>query len=410
MGVVLLLVLSVLSWLGPAGPGMTSSSTMKALRGHEHVVTESSGKRARFGVSVPEKDLFPLFDFDRSSSHFKIPLKTSPADQDTPPPPSQPAVTTGKEAGKEGEADDAATTTTTTQQPTANLETSPSLLPSLWPAGPSPHPPASVQDLVDSNKNELTKYVLYLPAASGFGDRLRGLVASYYLALALNRHLIVENPCPSKELLTIPSELSSPFAWRRLPGRARFHFRSINTETSIFSQDFSALNHFPVISLTTNKVNLALLLDNPGFATSPARDSILSLRDQGKLWHTALHSSLLPGPKILGLLDQIEADHYNAIYFKVAIHVRTSDVYIMHPARKRPQRDIRSSNVSVPCYSHQVMKIWRGIPEEERKAKYPAGPKVCFVSVFVFVVLFVVNFSGGDLLASLLCLIGVRDL
>ena len=214
------------------------------------------------------------------------------------------------------------------------------------------------------------KMVYYIPSTTGLGDRLRGLVVSYYLAALMERRFLVMNPIEDASLIRVKLAHVPDFV-RPPPHLTTYQHRPVSGERDLLRQEnFTQVANVDVLVFKSNRGDLSQLFENPDFQGAPAMEWIMKLKERGVLWHTPLRTIMKPGEKIQQLLGRVREDHLQGQFFKVALHLRISDEFMMTTNRGR--RD-RIHTTSVHCFPLQVERIWDTLPN---KHSYPDGLKV----------------------------------
>ena len=215
--------------------------------------------------------------------------------------------------------------------------------------------------------------VYYIPWTGGFGDRLRGVIVSYYLAALTGRRLLIKNPIRNASLIQIKSNYEIPDSWDVPSHLTKHHHNTwLGDQDLLMKENFIQLACVDVIQFHSNRGNLTQLFIHPEFQATPAMDWILQLKERGLLWHTPLTTIMKPGEKIRQLLGRIREDHFNGQFYKVAVHLRISDDFML-AQNLTTSNTMRISTTSVRLFPLQVQSIWNSLPNKE---KYSDGMKV----------------------------------
>jgi len=152
------------------------------------------------------------------------------------------------------------------------------------------------------------------------------------------------------------------------------HRPAYKDEGLLGRENFTLLANVDVIEFNSKRANLTQLFNHPEFQGTPAMNQIMKVKERGLLWHTPLSTIIKPGEKIQQLLGRVRKDHFNGQFYKVAIHLRISDHFMM--ISQKGKRD-RLHPSSLPLFPLQVQSFWDALPN---KYEYPDGIKVFVTS------------------------------
>ena len=240
-------------------------------------------------------------------------------------------------------------------------------------------------------KNDSDKYVLVSRYEGGMGDRLKGIVGAFFLAIFSGRKLLVTGASiGSQDSLTHPvpgcawSDWDADEVQRVRQTHPVWDLSVVNVRPVKFHDfDFSAHEHEPVWDVRNNMFFADELLHNPSlpFVTDEHRE----VARQGKMFHWALRNLLLPSPTMKEHMDRVVSPFVGKGHYFISLHVRTGDSNMSSNTRKRAAKEYRLthpheyrmvSEGALPCFAEEALTAWH---EVDCKEDYPAGP-VFFIS------------------------------
>ena len=222
----------------------------------------------------------------------------------------------------------------------------------------------------------------------GFGDRIKGLVNLFVIALLANRTMVVHpNIFPGAEDYFKEGGCRWVGTWDAVEGLSVWEQSVIDVRTDRFYEvDFAAHFDDRVWDFVSNMPITDEVIMNPAFKSSAMQPVLLRLHQRGTLFHTCLRMLLRPSPRLRDVTASIfarfgpEDSHY-----LIGIHLRSGDdggKVNTTRAREKRSDDYRfthphalrmAPDESFGCFAQEAISKWYELPATEQQ-KHPRGP------------------------------------
>jgi hypothetical protein len=257
------------------------------------------------------------------------------------------------------------------------------------------HPPPPIDDLPSFEEysplnrvSNLTNYVIFDEASEGLGDRLRGVVTSFFFSRLMGRKfLLLEELVGGRENMAPGGYNWAEEQVSEVYARSPSHPYAIRTfglgkDEVLINFDFSDVRKFEMIRFTSNLMSVDLLRRAPALRFDealPAHRSLEAINRQGQIWRYALHHLFRPGPKVGPLLEELARRHLVRGTFKIGIHSRTDDGELISGTSKGASRMQESQRNHLQCLVLRALWEWKRLSLQLKLERFPRGP-VFFLS------------------------------
>jgi len=229
------------------------------------------------------------------------------------------------------------------------------------------------------NPNE-GSFVVVTSQESGLGDRIRGVVDGYFIALFLNRSLLLSNDIfggPEQDNV-VPNLVQ----WRSFeadslvkqnPGQLET-FDCINLRDPVEclrSFNFSTTKRILVIH-ANREIATSMIKNEDLFQKSHHYAVARAKLQKGMHWTDAMRNLIKPSARLEALLEKGCHDHFIEGAFRVALHLRMGDAYFRTqvPKNKKKGRP-RMTLAQIPCLIEAALTYFNQIAREGKE--YPGG-------------------------------------
>jgi len=242
---------------------------------------------------------------------------------------------------------------------------------------------------IDKKEDETSTqgFVFVNQPIGGLGDRLRGVILGFYVALLANRALKIdghtmwgsEDDYLDANLVNwIQSKEEEEII--RSPTTSRISFVDFDFVTVKYDQiNFDDLKQVKVISIAANVIKLNLLAENPTLKTRPKFEFFNELHQKGLLYSHALKSLFKPGKKVFPHLEKIQSEYWPTNdTLRIGMHLRSGDNgRLTSNSRRRKKRAGRYATLeTAECYALKAISIW----EEKKKELNEYKNVIFFIS------------------------------
>lgn len=260
---------------------------------------------------------------------------------------------------------------------------------------PNPRPCGNASELTSKKpflpcpNNEKTegkgKHVAVAGMIGGLGDRLKGMVNGFVLALLSGRSLNIMvsklgdslGSMQPKDGCTWPEEVPQA----AMESGQNWDINVIDNRGEIFSQtDFDTHQNSPVWTMVSNMPFADELIYNPQFSENPLTPALIKSHKEGKLFHQVLRSLIQPSPEMERIVQgELDRQFQNGKYFLIGIHLRAGDQKMGGKRKRDEYRGTHSQSIrmvpdeALHCFYLEAMAIWDEVPEEEQSL-FPDGP------------------------------------
>jgi len=250
------------------------------------------------------------------------------------------------------------------------------------------------------NVDGSTRRIVIAGTVGGLGDRLKGMVNAYILALLTGRALHIpqvhigdnsgsmrpRDGCGWSDPL--PEEAGAE-------GQPNWALEVVNTRGEVFSQtDFEGHRSSPVWTMVSNMPIADEIIYNPQFSGASLTPALIKSHQEGKLFHLALRGLLQPSPAAERMVGaELDRQFQNGTYFLIGVHLRAGDNKM---GTRRRREDYRATHphdfrmvpdAALHCFFLEAVATWNEVPAKEQSlyadgplffvaSDYPAGARI----------------------------------